>query len=196
MTQEQLNEAAAKLEALVEQYDEFQSVPISDTIADAIKAEWNLEPVHATEFSGAQLSYHLSERRADRKRLIRFGDAMEVLQELEEALIDRLVRDEADLLVKKVKAVENAFGWLADNWSDLGAIWHSVWDHLEAEWKYISEGAPHLIARYTLLFSLPMLIRMAKTAVQIRDLFPDRLRKKALPQRVVRRRYRRKVSRL
>lgn len=194
MTSEQLSVALEKLEALHDSYKAIESVPIPDSIKDAVKDKWEL--TLDTLQLGVVLAYLPHERATDRQRLIRFGDALDVMEELEEALIEKLTKGGDVLILGRLYNGIAAFRWLANNWRNLELIWKSIVEFFHDTYRYFVAAIPLLVDNVLVALSLPTFALVAKKALKVRDSFPSRLRAKALPQRRVHRVQRRKVARL
>lgn len=189
-----LAKAIERLEHLHDSYVALGKVPVPDSIKAAVKEKWEL--TQDVLQVGVVMAYLPHERKADSKRLIRFGDALEALQDLEEELVDRLVKDEADLIFKKLNSYVKAAKWLADNWNRLDLIFKAVIEFFHQTYRYFVAAIPLLIENVLIALSLPAFALMATRALKARDKFPVALRKKALPQRTVKRVFRRKIARL
>lgn len=194
MTQQQLDAALSKLGDLEDLYRTIESTPIPDSIRDGIKDKWELA-VDAMEVS-VTLAYLPEDRHRDRQRLVRFGDVIQLLQEMESELVEKLVKDEADLIFAKVRRGVAAVKWLGANWTNLGEILHVIWEFIESTYAFFAAAIPFLVSHVLAALAIPAFTIFAVKALKVRDGYPDRMRKLALPQRRVKRVYRRKISRL
>lgn len=194
MTEEQLHALEGELDELIEAYRKVESVPLPNSFKQACSERWELLQ-DALEVS-VVMAYSHDQQREDAMRVIPFGVALKLLSEHEESLVDRLTLSGSDLLFAKIRKLKLAAEWLAEHWDNLADIWEAIVDAAEKSWRFVVSAIPFLVHNLIATLSIPAFTLAALRTLEVRDNFAEKMRRRALPQRLVKRVYRRKIARL
>lgn len=196
MSNRDLDSIVGKAEDLLRHYDQIKSLPIPATIDDALKHNWMKIPDDIV--ADIIEAYNPFERLADRKRVVRLEQAIEMLQEFEEALVEKLVLDRKQIFFRNLLRSERQMEFLEEHANEFQAAIQEIFRHYASIWAVITHGFGFLsgiiaaavsgsaalwLAAVTQATSKEGLTLSAKKIIAARRLLEHKCRATALPQR-------------
>jgi hypothetical protein len=197
----------AQLEEKLAQYQEVSDMPLPETLQEALDARWELS-VNVVEFA-ALTAYLGDDQRKDRQRLIRLGDAIDLIVEFEDHLISastsgifRVIVNKFNKRLTMLAAARPAAALVWDliqtAWEELH--WNNIWDTV----KKLLWAAATFIVAYGVIFakitaSSAVTTRYGRGLLEVlrsRNDVERKMRDKALPQSNGKRTRKMKVTRL
>ena len=150
---EQLLKRAEELERIFVSVTETE---VPKSLREARETAWELVP-NAIEV-GWLVNYPREQRALDSQRVMRLDRALAIMEEFEEALIRRHVKDPSQIMFKKLRQAEASAVFLKDNARLLWVAINEVFEHYESFIDIILD-LPNLIARVVdalIAISLPV----------------------------------------
>jgi len=223
MAQPTLEEIIKQGEELIRIYEEVTQTEIPRSVQAARKEKWQLLP-KGIAVAGL-VRYAQDEIRVDGTRVISLPVALQIIEDFEDGLLSKTVKNPKQIFVSKVR---NLVGIVRGTATALPLLWDvvkeliSVWDILDllaylarlgfitdlfdpnSRLRAFAEAVFELCTRYLVFllsamlsaFAVPLFSATVVAVEKEREFWVARMRRAALPQRNQRRVWRRKVSRL
>ncbi len=208
-TQLDLENATERLDELVEYYQKVVEIAIPGTLKEAVDTEWEMTPEGLLDavVREVSLGYKSKDRKRDRKKLVSLENAIRIIQDMEEQLVQDQVRDPLDATWRRIARWIEFANILKEHgkeiWAGiklllrgvLDAILGSGLDEMNAALKVIHGAFIFGVAALPLLLQEDSLLRVSVGVLKTRNLFSDRVRQRAMFQSNAKRYFRRKLAR-
>lgn len=215
---ETVEDAIAHAKELIDIYEEVSQTEIPRSVQQARKEGWKLIP-RGIVVAGL-VHYEDDDRKTDGQRVIPLKVALQLIEDFEDGLITKTVKDPNQIFVGKVKSLIgivryslNAIPLLWDLAKEAISLWDIVellawiarlgfltdprtWAFVETVFELARRWLGLIASAMVVAFGLPIFNATVLDVEKEREKWVGKMRKKALPQRGGPRVWRRKVSRL
>lgn len=177
---ETLESLVEKVSAQIELLQGFEATDIP-TLKQAAVEKWKMKVQDVDKLVLNAVEFYSEDRREkDAQRIIPLGVALQIMREMEEAVIEKTVLDPLDIYFKTLASKWAAIKFWQAGIFDLNTWWNAL--------KVLKEIATHaevsMVRVFLYLFEIGTAAEMGKTIAKVllqRELFEIRMRKRALP---------------
>lgn len=189
MADDRIDDLIDRLGELINVYEKTEGTFVPSTLGEAVKGGWEMV-VDALQL-GVTVGYPESERKADKQRLVRVADVLQIIANMEQRYVANFVTDPTCVLLQFVYAIRD---FIPNAINAIIATIEQVWsyrDWINLVWRLIRKFWDQAFAA----MGIVELGRAVELSVRLRAGYVNQVRRKALPQRDVSRVRRRKKTR-
>lgn len=178
---------ATNLEDLIAKFSDssefLHSLEVTDipSLKEAAKNQWKLAVQNSDKLALNVVEFYDSDRRSeDSMRIIPLGVALQMVREMEEALIEKTVLDPLDIYQATIAKKASAIKFWQTGIFDVSKWWDTL--------KVLKEIATHaevsMVRIFLYVFDIAAAANIGKTVAKVllqRQAFETKMRKRALP---------------